>query len=82
MKGEKFLELAKFFNNSKETHLTLTFKRIEEIIGEELYPSAYKYRQYWQYSKTHTITFSWVDAGYKLNGVDLINQTASFVKVG
>lgn len=80
MKGEKFIELSRFFENSKEDHITLTFEDIESIIGQKLYPSAYKYVQYWNHSKTHTITFSWIDAGYKLNGVDLVNQKVSFIK--
>jgi hypothetical protein len=82
MKGGKFLELSKYFENSKTSHITLSFQEIEKIIGQKLYPSAYKYVQYWNHSKTHTITFSWIDAGYKLDRVDLKNQRVSFVKVG
>ncbi len=82
MRESKFIELAKFFESCKDSRITLSFEEIEKIIGQKLYPSAYKYAPYWHYSKTHTITFSWIDAGYDLEGVDLVNQRVSFIKAG
>lgn len=82
MRESKFVELAKYFENSKDAHITLSFTEIEKIIGKKLYPSAYQYEQYWHHSKTHVITNTWMDAGYDLDGVDLVNQRVSFIKVG
>lgn len=81
MKCEKFLELATYFGKSKGNYIRLSFEQIEAILGQKLCSSAYKYTAYWHPSKTHTITATWIDSGYKLSGIDLVNQTVSFVKV-
>ena len=81
MRESKFIELAKYFESSKESHITLSFEEIEKIIGQKLYPSAYKYAPYWHPSRTHVITNTWIDVGYELDVVDLVNQRVSFTKV-
>lgn len=79
-KHSKFEELEKFFCSSSDIQIVLSFERIEEIIGHELSPSAYKYSAYWYPSKTHTITSAWINAGYWLDNVDIKEQQAFFTK--
>lgn len=67
----KYIELLKYFENVNETSIRLTFEEIESIIGFKLPPSAYKHEPYWHPSKTHTITKSWVDNGFKMFHVSL-----------
>lgn len=76
----KFKNLEGFFCSSTEKQITLSFKQVEEIIGQELSTSAYKYSAYWHPSKTHTITKAWINAGYRLVNVDIKEELAFFTK--
>lgn len=78
--GEKFLELNRYFEKQTLKQLTLTFSEIELIIGQPLCESAYKYRAYWSWSSTHTMPNAWLENGYKLSKIDLVNQKALFIK--
>lgn len=80
MRGYKFLNLAKYFRQCSKEKITLTFEQIEMILGLELPKSAYKHRAYWSKSKTHVFPNSWLNAGYKLNSINLKEKNCSFLK--
>ena len=44
--------------------ISLSFREIEEIIGGDLPPSAYKHNQWWLNDYKHSQGKSWIDAGY------------------
>jgi hypothetical protein len=71
----KFIGLERFLKAQKAYSLSLSFDEIERIIGEKLYPSAYKYKAYWHPSKTHVLPNLMLECGYKIESVDLINKT-------
>ncbi|MGB4659028.1 MAG: hypothetical protein WBI07_07605 [Mobilitalea sp.] len=81
MRVSKFIDLTKYFENSNDTHITLSFAEIEKIIGLKLCLSAYQYVPYWHHSKTHVITNTWMGAGYSLESVDLVSKRVSFIKI-
>ena len=54
---------------------TLSFEKIEMILGFKLPKSAYKYSAWWSnHIGSHTQAHSWIDAGYKTQSVELGNQ--------
>lgn len=80
MKKYKFSALEKYFKYQNEDRIDLTFKEIENILGFKLSPSAYKHRAYWSSSKTHTLTKTWLNSGYKMNKINLQTQEVQFLK--
>lgn len=76
----KYIDLESFFKEFKEDYVELTFKDIERIAGVPLEKSAYTYYAYWQPSPTHTITLSWINAGFKKDNLNIKEQKISFVR--
>lgn len=59
--------------------IRMSFSEMEEILGFELPPSARKYPAWWSNGEqVHSEV--WMDAGYKVNGVDFINGEVCFVR--
>ncbi len=79
-KNNKFERLKDFFYELKEDEITMTFNRIEKIIGEKLPDSAYKYPAYWSPSETHTITKCWIEQGYTILHLSMNLQQITFKK--
>ena len=77
----KFTGLRNYFDTLRDQRITLTFSRIEELIGEPLCASARKYNDWHQSPPTHTITRCWVDNGYRIDGLDLVAETIIFEKI-
>jgi len=82
MKEYKFLPLEKYLKNCNDELIELNFDDIEEILGQALSDSAYKYRAYWFLSKTHTFPNSWLNAGYRIEELDLQEQRVLYRKRG
>lgn len=62
----KYELLMKYFKKLDSNKVLLTYDDIEKIIGFKLPKSAYQYNAYWGASKTHTITRSWIENGWKV----------------
>jgi len=64
--------------------VALSFAEVEKIIGNELPPSAYKYRAWWANERigTHVWAHAWLKAGWRVDSVDLGSQRVSFVRHG
>jgi hypothetical protein len=75
----KYNLLMKYFEKLKDNKVMLTFDDIEKIIGFKLPKSAYQYIAYWGVGKTHTITRSWVENGWKKTDLKL-GQYVEFTK--
>lgn len=80
VRGKKFQKLHDFFSFSEEGRITLSFKDIENIIGQELAPSARKYREYWSHPESHSIVRSWAYNGYELENISLEKELVTFVR--
>lgn len=77
----KYDPLREYLLKSKGNELTLTFKQIESIIGSSLSGpkrSAYSYRPWWGNDKTHVQARAWLDAGWKVDDVNLQQQKVIF----
>jgi len=78
-KGGKYLALTRYLKQCGKDCLTLSFKEIEEIIGYDLPPSAHKHMAYWANSRTHSVAFGWMDAGFQTKQKDLEKSLITFV---
>ena len=78
--GEKYIALTAYLEKCGQSSIRMTFKEIEKVLGESLPDSAYKHPALWSNSRSHSIAFGWMDAGYATQNVNLIKQTVEFVK--
>ena len=65
-----------------EEEITLTFKRIEEILKDRLPPSAHEEGPWWGNQKPgmEIETIPWMDAGWMVDIVDLHEEWVRFVR--
>ncbi len=71
-KGDKYIKLKMYLQRSTEPIVKLTFKDIEEIIGNTLPKSAYDHAEAWwanDYTRSHSQAIAWIDAGYETDYV-------------
>jgi len=59
-----YLELTEFFRLSTKTPLSLTFKQIEEILGDRLSWPAYFYEAFWYETDPAMTSDMWRDEGF------------------
>ena len=71
---DKFLNLEKYLTKQTARSIKLTFKEIERVIGCTLCPSAYKYKEYWYPSKTHTLPNVIISTGYNISCVNIFDE--------
>ena len=64
---DKFVNFVSYLKREKRDEFYITHKEIEEIIGQPLCKSAYKYREYWDISGTHRFANLIYDCGYKVS---------------
>ena len=74
----KYDPLADFLSSQGAEHVQLTFRRIEDIIGDRLPPSARKYPAWWANDITHIHGRVWLEAGWKTESVNLGREDISF----
>ena len=73
MPKEKFIDLKEYLQRETRNNFYLTFAEIEEIIGQPLCPSAYKYLPYWHPTETHTLAVMIYEVGFSIEA-DLQHQ--------
>jgi len=69
-RGDKYIGLKKYLQNSVTSIVILSFKDIEHIIGNTLPKSAYVHSEvWWANDYTHSQAIAWIDAGYETDYV-------------
>ncbi len=69
-KGDKYIKLKRFLEQSHEPHIRLTFAEIEKIVGDTLPESATKHAEaWWSNNRDHSQAIAWLDAGYETDFV-------------
>jgi len=58
--------------------VSLSFEKVESILGFPLCESAYGYQQWWENSRSHSQAKAWLDAGWETGPVDMRNQIVTF----
>lgn len=74
----KYTNLENYFRQSDNYRITLTFSKIETLLGFKLPPSAYKHPAFWSNSYSHPIAYSWLNSGYLSQDVNILEQTIVF----
>lgn len=60
----------------------LTFKQIEEILGEELPTSARQHRSWWANDSVgHVQSQQWLEVGWRVANVSIINEEVTFMRI-
>ena len=67
---KSFYSLSEFFRTCDKNSVTLTFKQIEELIGQELGNSALR-KEFWYRTGLGTISQCWLDNGYIIKALHL-----------
>ncbi|MBU3174893.1 hypothetical protein KPL47_00765 [Clostridium estertheticum] len=80
-KGDKCIGLTNYLKGNMVISITMSFGEIEKQVGDTLPDSAYKYREFWSNTRTHSVAFGWLEAGYKTIAVDFKNQQVTFERV-
>jgi hypothetical protein len=67
---------------SEKDAIQLSFQRLEEIIGDDLPPSAYYDRTWWgnTVNRTRVQAHAWLNAGWMVDSVDLARRHVTFVR--
>lgn len=79
--GSKYQPLLEFLRSSNQDEVTLTFAEIEVIMNDTLPDSAPNKRAWWSNrSKGALQASAWMEAGYRVEDVDLDGQRVTFRK--
>lgn len=70
-RGDKFLELTTYLENTGKDEIKMTFAEIEHIIGFKLHKSAYSYPAQWANTESQSFPFAWMNFGYLSDRLDL-----------
>ena len=81
MKMSKYSPLEQFLRSSMWGRISLTFSKIEKILGFSLPKSAYIYNAWWGNSDSSQAS-AWRSAGYKVESVNLKARKVSFRRTG
>ena len=78
--GTKYSPLSRYLAHRAPytDRVTLTFTKIEEIIGAELPSSALHYQHWWTNSPSRTHAQAWLDVGWMVENVDLDSRMVVF----
>jgi hypothetical protein len=65
-----------------QEEVTLSFEIIEQVLNDQLPPSAYEDRAWWgnQQQGTHVEAIAWMNAGWMVDTVDLVEKWVKFVR--
>lgn len=77
-KNYKYYLLEQYLSNLNESEIKLSFYQLEEIIGDNLPPSAFSLPQWW-HSHPEDHGRAWVNSGFKVK-VDLAKKIVTFTK--
>ena len=79
--GSKYQPLLEFLRDSNQREVILTFAEIEALINNPLPDSAKSKRAWWSNrSKGALQASAWMEAGYRVDDVDLDEQRVTFRK--
>jgi len=77
-KRPRYALLTKWLDLHCDLEATLTFGRIEKIVGGPLPASARARRSWWGNDQTHSHAKSWLSSGFLTNSVSLKTKTVTF----
>ncbi|WP_374876025.1 helix-turn-helix domain-containing protein [Microseira sp. BLCC-F43] len=79
--GSKYQPLLEFLRGSNQNEIILSFAEIEALMNDTLPDSAKEKRAWWSNRTKGALQASaWMEAGYRVEDVDLIEQRVTFCK--
>ena len=78
--SKKYRRLTELLTNAEGKPVSISFSKIENILGFSLPDSAREHRAFWANTTTHSIALSWLSVGYKTVDVDIENEIIVFEK--
>jgi hypothetical protein len=76
---EKYYPLERHLSRVTSRTVTVTFDRIEKVIGDNLPASASKHRAWWANDATHVHALAWLKAGWRVDTVNADRRVVTFV---
>jgi len=78
----KYSYLSVFLAKKGKFHseITLSFTKIENIIGEKLPESAYEHKQWWSNVRNRSPSEYWLTVGWRVKEVNLKAKTVTFLR--
>jgi hypothetical protein len=77
----KYQPLAAYLAASVGRTRQLSLAAIESLLGFVLPGAARKYRQWWANDATHVQSHTWLDSGFRVVIVDLIQERVEFQRI-
>ena len=74
----KYERLAQFLQKTQKDDLRMTFGQIEKELARPLPDSARTQRAWWANTLTHSQATAWMLTGWKVEAIDLKNETVKF----
>jgi len=74
----KYGPLFTFLREAGDDEVTLSFQRVEQLIGERLPSSAVNHRAWWANDASHTQGNAWMSAGWRVKAVNLSARRVTF----
>jgi hypothetical protein len=72
--------IRQFLEAQPPDHVSMTFKKVEQIVGREL-PSSNKYPAWWSNNPSdNPMTKEWLSAGFRTEAVNIASETLVFRK--
>lgn len=78
----KYGPLCDYLKRCGKSSVRLTFQEIEDIIGDKLPMSAYKYYAWWGNRKLtkHSQVKAYMEAGYQVDSFNLVEKWVIFIR--
>lgn len=77
----KYERLEEYLQSSSKDCISKTFSELEQILGFALPKSAYLYEAWWA-NGGHSYASAWLNAGYRVERLNIIDKTVCFCKNG
>ena len=76
----KYLKLFEWLRRQRQPAITVSFTRVEEILGFPLPPSSRRHLPHWYGYKGSAVARAIIDAGWRATEVNLTAERVTFVK--
>ena len=81
----KYTPLENYLRNlpASQSAVTLRFKQIEEILGNQLPASAYEDQRWWEHATegNHVNGRAWANAGWKIESLDVDQKWVKLIRL-
>ena len=79
----RYAPLAIWLQTQESDRITCTFQDVEELIQDELPPSARRHRNWWANdSVSHTQSIQWLEVGWRVSSVNISAERVVFSRMG